>query len=255
MRKPIIAGNWKLNNTSKEALDLVSALKAGLKDVDSVDIVVCPVFTALSAVAQAVKGSNIALGAQNIYWEDSGAFTGEVSGPLLKAEGAVYVIIGHSERRQFFHETDESVNKRIKAALKSGLTPIVCIGETLQEREAEKTFEVIKRQIEGALKGYGSGDVQKMVVAYEPVWAIGTGRTATPQQAQEVHKFIREQLERLYDKNTAQAVRIQYGGSVKPDNIGELIAQPDIDGALVGGASLKADAFTDIVRAGAAVNQ
>lgn len=248
MRKPIIAGNWKLNKTSAEAVELVNALKKDLNGVNDVDIVVAPVFTSLSKVQTALAGSNIGLAAQNCYWEDNGAFTGEVSAALLKAEGIQYVIIGHSERRQFFNETDETVNKRIKAALKHGLTPIFCIGEMLAEREANKTFSVIEMQVKGGLQGISADEMKKIVLAYEPVWAIGTGKTATPAQAQEVHQFIRQLLSKLYNSSVSQGVRIQYGGSVKPENTSELMAQPDIDGALVGGASLKADSFIGIVR-------
>lgn len=248
MRKPIIAGNWKLNNTSQEAAELVTLLKRNLSEVTDVDIVVCPVFTALSVVADLLTESEIHLGAQNLYWEDAGAFTGEVSGGLLKEIGVEYVIIGHSERRQFFGETDQTVNKKIRAALKHGLIPIVCVGEVLAEREADRTFDVIQRQVKESLSGFSAAQARKMIVAYEPVWAIGTGKTATPQQAQEVHKFIRDLLVKLYDEETAAEVRIQYGGSVKADNIADLISQPDIDGALVGGASLKADSFTQIVK-------
>jgi len=255
MRKPIIAGNWKLNNTEKEAVELVTALRNDLADVDAVDIVVCPVFTALPVVQDILLESNIGLGAQNVYWEDSGAFTGEISAPLLKAAGVQYVIIGHSERRQYFGETDETVNKRIKAALAHGLTPIVCVGEVLQEREDNKTFEVVQRQCEGAFDGLSAAEIEKLIIAYEPVWAIGTGKTATPDQAQEVHQFIRGLLAKLYDDNVAQTIRIQYGGSVKPENSAELMSQPDIDGALVGGASLKADSFVSIIKNGCGVVQ
>lgn len=248
MRKPIIAGNWKLNNTEKQTVELVTALRNELVDVQGVDIVICPVFTFLTVVQDMLIDSDIAVGAQNLYWEDSGAFTGEVSAPLLKDVGVTYVIIGHSERRQFFGETNQTVNKKIRAALKHELTPIVCVGEVLAQREADQTFDVIRSQIEESLAGFSAAEARKMIVAYEPVWAIGTGKTATPRQAQDVHKFIRDLLTELYDEKTAADVRIQYGGSVKPDNIAELISQPDIDGALVGGASLKADSFTQIVR-------
>lgn len=248
MRKPIIAGNWKLNNTSQEAAELVTLLKRNLSEVTDVDIVVCPVFTALSVVADLLTESDIHLGAQNLYWEDTGAFTGEVSGGLLNEIGVDYVIIGHSERRQSFGETNQTVNKKIRAALKHELTPIVCVGEVLAQREADQTFDVIRSQIKESLAGFSAAEARKMIVAYEPVWAIGTGKTATPRQAQDVHKFIRDLLSALYDEETAADVRIQYGGSVKPDNIAELISQPDIDGALVGGASLKADSFVQIVR-------
>lgn len=248
MRKIIIAGNWKLNHTEREAVELVTVLKTMLVDVEAVDIVVCPVFTVLPVVNDVLLESNIALGAQNVYWEDSGAFTGEVSAPMLKSVGVKYVIIGHSERRQFFGETDETVNKKLKASLKHDLTPIVCVGENLKERESDKTFDVIKKQCEGSLAGLKSEDMKRIVLAYEPVWAIGTGKTATPQQAQEVHRFIRDLLKKMYHDDVAATVRIQYGGSVKPDNIAELVSQDDIDGALVGGASLKADSFAAIVK-------
>jgi len=226
----------------------VNGLKRQLADVIEVEIVVCPVFTALAEVYEVIQESNIALGAQDLYWEESGAFTGEVSAPLIKDTGAQYVIIGHSERRQFFNETNQTVNKKIKAALKGGLTPIVCIGETLPEREANKTFDVIKSQCEESLSGFSAVELGKIVIAYEPVWAIGTGKTATSAQAQEVHQYIRKLLVRLADEKVANSIRIQYGGSVKPENIAELIAQPDIDGALVGGASLKVDSFSQIVK-------
>jgi len=248
MRKIIIAGNWKLNHTSLEAINLVNGLKRQLYDVNDVDIVVCPVFTVLSEVREVLNESNIALGAQDLHWEDSGAFTGEVSAPMLKDTGAEYVIIGHSERRQFFNETNQTVNKKIKAALKWELTPIVCVGESLQERELGKTFDVVKSQCEESLAGFGAEELVKMIIAYEPVWAIGTGKTATSAQAQEVHQLIRKILIKLSDEKVASAIRIQYGGSVKPENIAELISQPDIDGALVGGASLKEDSFAQIVK-------
>jgi triosephosphate isomerase len=253
MRKIIIAGNWKLNKTSREAIELVNVLKRELVDVTAVDIVVCPPFTALSEVSDMVTESNIDLGAQNLYWEDAGAFTGEVSAPMLKDLDVKYVIIGHSERRQFFGETNETVNKRIKAALKNKLIPIVCVGENLQEREANKTFDVVRNHVEGSLAGFTKDEIKEMVIAYEPVWAIGTGKTATSAQAQEVHHYIRGLLEKIAGKDAAQAVRIQYGGSVKPENTAELIGQEDIDGALVGGASLKADSFSAIVKNSVAV--
>ena len=248
MRKKIIAGNWKLNKTPLEAIDLVNALKRELIDVAGVDIVVCPPFIDLFDVKEALIESNIQLGAQNLFWEDQGAFTGEVSAPMLKAIEVKYVIIGHSERRQFFGETDQTVNKKIKAALKHGLIPIVCVGENLSEREAGKTFEVVGRQCEGSLASLTTDEMKKLVVAYEPVWAIGTGKTATPQQAQEVHQFIRELLKKNFGPEVASAIRIQYGGSVNAENAKTLMGQPDIDGALVGGASLKADSFAVIVK-------
>ncbi|MDP2652724.1 MAG: triose-phosphate isomerase [Candidatus Omnitrophota bacterium] len=250
MRKTIIAGNWKMFKTSQEAIDLVTLLKRDLADVSEVEIVVCPPFTALSDLSDILYQTNIALGAQNLFWEDSGAFTGEIAAPMLTAIGVKFVIIGHSERRQYFGETDETVNKKIKAALRHGLTPIVCVGENLKERESGQAFNVIKTQVDGSLAGFSAEDMEKMVIAYEPVWAIGTGKTATPQQAQEVHKFIRGLLEQTYGRDLAEKIRIQYGGSVKPDNTAELISQPDIDGALVGGASLKHDSFVQIIRGG-----
>lgn len=250
MRTPIIAGNWKLHNTAHDAIELVTLLKRAVSGIEGVEIVVCPVFTALSEVADALTGSNIQLGAQNVYWEDKGAFTGEVSVPLLKEFDTKYVIVGHSERRQYFGETDETVNKRLKAVLAHGLSPILCVGETLEQREAGQMDDVIKTQCAGGLAGLTSQQLDSIVIAYEPVWAIGTGKTATPDQAQDVHKFIRDWLQENFDEETANKMRIQYGGSVKPDNANELLSQPDIDGALVGGASLKADAFSAIVKAG-----
>ncbi len=248
MRKIIIAGNWKMNKTQIEAIEFVNQLKRAIADIQEVDIVVCPPFTALADVKDVLLESNIGLGAQNLFWEDSGAYTGEVSAPMLKSLDVQYVIIGHSERRQYFQETDVTVNKRLKSALKHGLIPIVCIGETLAEREAGKTFVVIKTQCVGGLQGMSVEEMKKIILAYEPVWAIGTGKTATPEQAQEVHAFIRRQLQEMFDEETAAEVRIQYGGSVKPDNTNDLMSQPDIDGALVGGASLKADSFVDIIK-------
>ena len=248
MRKPIIAGNWKMNNTIKEAVELVNGLKRELSNVEIVDIVVCPAFTALSDVNEITMDSNIALGAQNIFWEANGAFTGEIAPNMLVDAGCKYVIIGHSERRQYFAETNETVSKRIKAALSVGLKPIVCVGEVLAEREAGKTFDVIKNHITGSLAGLSNDDMRSIVLAYEPVWAIGTGKTATKEQAQEVHKYIRGLLKELFNDEVASEIRIQYGGSVKPENIKELILQEDLDGALVGGASLKIDSFSAIVK-------
>jgi len=255
MRKLIIAGNWKLNNTTQEAIELVTFLKREVSDITNVDIVVCPVSTALSDVQDVINESNIMLGAQNVYWEDSGAFTGEVSALLLKDIGVKYVIVGHSERRQYFGETNETVNKKIKAVLTHGLTPIVCVGEVLQEREDNKTFDVIEQQCTAGFSGLSSEEIGKIIIAYEPVWAIGTGKTASPDQAQEVHKFIRDLLTKLFNENVAQTIRIQYGGSVKPENSAELMSQPDIDGALVGGASLKGDSFSDIIKNSCSVAQ
>ena len=248
MRKPIIAGNWKMNNTIKEAVELVNGLKRELSNVETVDIVVCPAFTALSDVNEITMDSNIALGAQNIFWEANGAFTGEIAPNMLVDAGCKYVIIGHSERRQYFAETNETVSKRIKAALSVGLKPIVCVGEVLAEREAGKTFDVIKDHVTGSLAGLSNDDMRSIVLAYEPVWAIGTGKTATKEQAQEVHKYIRDLLKELFNDEVASETRIQYGGSVKPENIKELMSQEDLDGALVGGASLKIDSFSAIVK-------
>ncbi|GAK52666.1 triosephosphate isomerase [Candidatus Moduliflexus flocculans] len=248
MRTPIIAGNWKMFTVVEEAKALVLALKDLVKDVTNVEVVVCPPFISLLAVKDVLAGSRIGLGAQNVYWEKNGAFTGEISAPMLKSVGCTYVIIGHSERRTYFGETDETVNKRVFAALSEGLKPIVCVGETLEERESGQTFDVIKRQIVGGLANLSVEQMASVVIAYEPVWAIGTGKTATPAQAQEVHAFIRKLLNDIFGQTTAEATRIQYGGSVKPDNATELMSQPDIDGALVGGASLKADSFEKIIK-------
>jgi triosephosphate isomerase len=255
MRKLIIAGNWKLNLAEKEAVELVPTLRNNLIDFDAVDIVVCPTFIVLPVVHDVLLDSNIALGAQNTFWEDSGAYTGEVSVPLLKDIGVQYVIVGHSERRQYFGETDETVNKKIKAVLAHGLTPIVCVGEVLKERESNKTFEVIEKQCTGGFAGLTAGEIEKIIIAYEPVWAIGTGKTATPGQAQEAHHFIRTLLAKMHDNDVAQTIRVQYGGSVKPENSAELMSQPDIDGALVGGASLNADSFSEIIKNSCSVAQ
>ncbi|MFA5004572.1 MAG: triose-phosphate isomerase [Candidatus Omnitrophota bacterium] len=249
MRKTIIAGNWKMYKTIKEAIELANGLKRGLFKLDfaKVDVVLCPAFTALSEVAEILNESEIGLGAQDIYWQEEGAFTGEVSPAMLKDAGCQYVIIGHSERRQFFGETNETVNKKIKAALKAGLTPIVCVGENLKERESNNTFKVIEDHVKNSLVDISNEDMLKIVVAYEPVWAIGTGKTATPEQAQEVHAYIRGLLKSIYGLEVSSSVRIQYGGSVKPENITELMNKPDVDGALVGGASLKVESFSAIV--------
>jgi len=247
-RLPFITGNWKMNKTVEESLDLVRKLKATLSNIVGVEVAVAPPFTALYAIARELKGSFIRLAAQNLFYEEKGAFTGEVSPLMIKEIGCQYVIIGHSERRQFFGETDETVNRRIKTALAHGLKPIFCMGETLKERDEGKTFSVIERQAEGGLRGIGKEEVKNIVMAYEPVWAIGTGKTATPEQAEEVHQFIRERLERLYSREIAESIRIQYGGSVTPENIKGLIRQENIDGALVGGASLKSETFSRIVR-------
>ena len=250
-RKVIIAGNWKMNKTGAEGKALVEALLKEVAPFDpaEVDIVVCPPFTTLAAVRPLLEGTKVKLGAQNVHWEDHGAFTGEVSAAMLKEAGVEYVIIGHSERRQYFGETDETVNKRLQAALKAGLKPIVCIGESLAEREGGKTEEVLRRQVRGGFAGLDAAAMEKTVVAYEPVWAIGTGRTATPAMAEETHAFIRSELAAMFGAECAAAVRIQYGGSMKPANARELLSMPDIDGGLIGGAALKADSFIAIAKA------
>ena len=255
MRKPIIAGNWKMYKTIKEAIELSNGLKRELFKLDNqgIDVVLCPPFTALSEVSEVISDSDIMLGAQDLYWLDEGAFTGEVSAKMLTDAGCSFVIVGHSERRQFFSDTNETVNKKIKAALENSLTPIVCVGETLKEREAGKTFDVLRDHLQNGLRDITKVDALKTVIAYEPVWAIGTGKTATPIQAQEAHKYIRDLLAKLYDKEAAALIRIQYGGSVKPENIIELMKQPDLDGALVGGASLQVASFTDIIQKAAEV--
>src|SRR5574337_503367 len=246
-RRPIIAGNWKMNKTTAEARDLAGKLLPLVSGVKDREIVLAPTFTALQTVGEAVKGTNMTLAAQNLHWEDKGAFTGEISAEMLLDLGCKYVIIGHSERRQYFGETDESVNKKVKQALKKGLMPIMCVGETLVEREAGKLNEVINRQVTGGLKDISAGEMSKVVIAYEPVWAIGTGKTATPEQANEVHALIRQKIKMLYNAEIAEGLRIQYGGSVTPENVSNLMAKPDIDGALVGGASLKPDSFAALV--------
>lgn len=246
-RRPILAGNWKMNMTTTQARDLASKLIPLVSSVKDRDIVLAPTFTSLQTVAEAIKGTNMALAAQNLFWEDKGAFTGEISAEMLLDLGCKYVIIGHSERRQYFHETDETVNKKVRQALNKGLLPIVCVGELLSEREAGKANDVIDRQVVGALKGVTAVEMQKIVIAYEPVWAIGTGKTATPDQANEIHAFIRSKVKTMYTAEVAESLRIQYGGSVTPDNVSQLMAMPDIDGALVGGASLKPELFAALV--------
>ena len=246
-RRPIIAGNWKMNKTAAEARDLASKLIPLVSGAKDRDIVLAPTFTSLQTVAEAIKGTNMALAAQNLFWEDKGAFTGEISAEMLLDLGCKYVIIGHSERRQYFGETDETVNKKVRQALNKGLLPIVCVGELLSERESGKANDVIDRQITGALKGVTAVEMQKIVVAYEPVWAIGTGKTATPDQANEIHAFIRQKVKAMFTAEVAESLRIQYGGSVTPENVSQLMAMPDIDGALVGGASLKPESFAALV--------
>ncbi len=250
MRKKVIAGNWKMNNDVNGTVNLISEIKKELNaKSQKADIIVCPPFTNLETAYALVKDSTIKLGAQNMYFEESGAFTGEISPSMLKSTGCEFVILGHSERRTIFHETDQTINKKIKTAVKHGLKPIFCIGETLEEREKGITFKVIETQVRNGLEGLTQSELSDMIIAYEPVWAIGTGRNATPQQAQEVHQFIRGLVAKLYNQGFADQLVIQYGGSVKPDNAKELLSQPDIDGALVGGACLKADLFVKIIDA------
>jgi triosephosphate isomerase len=247
-RVPIIAGNWKMYKTVKESVSFVQQLDEKLKDVQGREMVVCPTALSIGAVAEVLRFSNIQLGAQDAHWENEGAYTGNISPVMLKASGVKYVILGHSERRQYDNDTDARINLKLKNVLRNGLKAIVCVGETLQEREANKTVELIETQIMGCFEGVGLGDMADIVIAYEPVWAIGTGKTATPEQANEVHHFIRRLIETKYNQDAANELRIQYGGSVKPENIKQLMAQPDIDGALVGGASLKLESFESLVR-------
>ncbi len=247
-RRPIIAGNWKMYMLTGPAKELAAALAKQVGRLADRDVVLVPPFTALAAVKEAIAGTNLALGAQNGHAKNEGAFTGEVSMAMLVDAGCRYVVIGHSERRQFFGETNAGCREKIKAAFAAGLTPIYCFGELLAEREAGKTFEVVRRQLEEGLAELDPALAPRLVIAYEPVWAIGTGKTASPAQAQEVHAFIRDWLREHFGAATADALRLQYGGSVKPDNVDELMACPDVDGALVGGASLKADGFARIVQ-------
>ena len=246
-RKPFIAGNWKMYMDRAGAVALAEAVAKAAEKVEGVDVAVCPPFVYLDAVGRAIAGSKVALGAQNMYHQAQGAFTGEISAAMLCDLGCKYVILGHSERRHILGETDEQINKKLLAALGAKLNPIVCVGETLAERDAGQTLAVIRRQFDGSLAGVSADQLRKIVIAYEPVWAIGTGKVATPQQAEEVHLDLRKIMEDRYNRETAQSVVIQYGGSVKPENATELLGQPDIDGALVGGASLKADQFLGII--------
>ncbi len=246
-RDYVIAGNWKMFKTNSEALQLANQIKIKTTDIKKTRMIICPPATALSVVNDVIKDSSVALGAQNMYWEKEGAYTGELSPGMIKSAGATYVIIGHSERRQYFGETDETVNKKIKAALENGLNPIVCVGESLEEREANITEKIVSKQISGALSGLDAASAEKLIIAYEPIWAIGTGKTATPEQAQEVHKSIRALIASLYNDSVADNMVIQYGGSVKPENAQVLLSQTDVDGALVGGACLKADLFSEII--------
>ena len=247
-RTPLIAGNWKMYKTNAEAVDTAGRLVKLVADTSDVDIMIAPVFTAIDPVSRVVKGSRVGLGAQNLYWEKEGAYTGEISADMLVSAGCQYVIIGHSERRQYFGETDETVNQKISAAIAANLIPVFCIGETEAERESGNTFSVLDKQVKDGLKEKFVEDLGSLVIAYEPVWAIGTGKTATSDQAQETHKYIRALIDSVIGTALADSVRILYGGSVKPANVAELMAMPDIDGALVGGASLDAESFSQIVK-------
>ena len=247
MRRPFLAGNWKMNRTVPEAVALAEAVAAAVNGYAAADVVVCPPFVALPAVAAALNGTSIAVGGQNMHWEETGAFTGEVSGPMLRAAGATYVIIGHSERRLHFGETDETVARKLQSALACGLRAIVCVGETLEQHQAGDTFAVVGTQVKAILDAVNADQARGITIAYEPVWAIGTGHTATPEQAEEVHAHIRTLVAEAHGQQVADEVRIQYGGSVKPDNVKDLMACANIDGALVGGASLKAEDFAQVV--------
>lgn len=246
MRTPIIAGNWKMYKDVNEAVELANGIKREAYDVGNVEVVICPPAADLGDVGEMLVESNIKMGGQNCFWEQEGAYTGEISAKMLKSVGCTYVIIGHSERRKYFGETNETVNKKIKSAIDTGLIPIMCVGETLEEREAGKTIDVVKDQVTGGLKGFDEGYLETLVIAYEPVWAIGTGKTATPDQAQEVQGMIRNLLKEMYSETFSSSRRILYGGSVKPENIEELMKEEDIDGGLIGGASLKSDGFVII---------
>ena len=247
-RKPLIAGNWKMFKTGREAVETAEKLVQLVRGADHTEVMIAPPFTALVQVAEAVEDTNVALGAQNLFWKVEGAFTGEISTGMLLAAGCTHVIIGHSERRQFFGETDESVNKKVKAAIAAGLIPVLCVGESETERDENKTFSVLDKQVKIGLEGLSLEDAAPLVIAYEPIWAIGTGKTATQAQAQEVHRYLREWIGNNYGAALAESTRILYGGSVKPDNVTALMAQPDVDGALVGGASLDAETFSKIVK-------
>ncbi|MDY7035500.1 MAG: triose-phosphate isomerase [Thermodesulfobacteriota bacterium] len=249
-RTPLIAGNWKMNLKLDESAALVKAIGNNIRGLEGVEVLVAPPFTSLQVVKQAIGDSGIFLGAQDMYWENAGAFTGEISGEMLLEAGCTHVILGHSERRSLFNESSTIIDLKVKASVSIGLIPIICIGETLEERETGRTFEIITKQLNGSLKHFRDNKTMpsSTILAYEPVWAIGTGRTATPEQAQDVHSFIREWIKDNFDKDTANLIRILYGGSVKPENAGDLMSRPDIDGGLVGGASLKADSFIEIIR-------
>jgi triosephosphate isomerase len=246
-RKPFIAGNWKMFKTCSEAVNTAGQLVKLVKHANDIDVMIAPPFTALVPVSDVVMGSCVSLGAQNLFWEDEGAYTGEISSAMLVSAGCKYVIIGHSERRQYFGETDETVNKKIGSAIKDDLIPIFCVGESEKERESKATFSVLDKQVKRGIEGFSTDDLEALVIAYEPVWAIGTGKTATSSQAQEVHQFLRSMLEKILGNMLAKSIRILYGGSVKPSNIKELMTMPDVDGALVGGASLSAETFSKLV--------
>ncbi len=248
LRKSLIAGNWKMNLSIHEAVRLATAVADDAAGQIDREVMIAPPFTALSSVAVALEGSRVILAGQNVAWEKQGAFTGEISSAMLADVGASMAIVGHSERRRIFGEDDEMINRRLRGAITGGLTPVLCIGETLEERETGNTLAVLEKQIRGGLNDVGAEDAAACVIAYEPVWAIGTGKTASTAQAQEAHEFIRELLARMYEKTVAEGIRILYGGSVNPDNVDKLMAQPDIDGALVGGAALKAESFRRIIR-------
>ena len=252
-RKLFIAGNWKMNKTAAEAVETVKGLAAEVADIDNIDISLFPTYLSVLAAKEAAEGTNVTIGVQNVHFAESGAYTGEVSTGMLKEHGITQVIIGHSERRQYFNETDETVNKRTLAALDAGLTPITCIGETLEERESGNMEKVLETQLRDGLAGFTTDQMEKTVLAYEPVWAIGTGVTASPQQAQDAHAFIRKTLTDMFGSETSEKIIIQYGGSVKPSNVAELVGQPDIDGALVGGASLKVEDFSALLKNASAV--
>lgn len=246
-RKPFIAGNWKMFKTCSEAVNTAGQLVKLVKHANDIDVMIAPPFTALVPVSDVVMGSCVSLGAQNLFWEDEGAYTGEISSAMLVSAGCKYVIIGHSERRQYFGETDETVNKKIGSAIKDDLIPIFCVGESEKERESKATFSVLDKQVKRGIEGFSTDDLEALVIAYEPVWAIGTGKTATSSQAQEVHQFLRSMLDKILGNMLAKSIRILYGGSVKPSNIKELMTMPDVDGALVGGASLSAETFSKLV--------
>jgi triosephosphate isomerase len=247
-RTPLIAGNWKMYKTCDQAVETARSIKDLVAGATGVDIMIAPPFTALALVAQEIKDSNIGLGAQNLHWEAEGAYTGEIAADMIVSSGCRYVIIGHSERRQYFGETDQTVNRKVRAAIDAGLTPVMCIGETEAQREAGETFSVLDKQVKNGLESFVLDDLQTLVIAYEPVWAIGTGKTATTEQAQEVHAHVRQWFNKQFNDAFAQGLRILYGGSVKPSNVKDLMAMPDLDGALVGGASLDPQSFSQLVR-------